>query len=183
MSHEPERDQVPSRPWWAFPPLRDSLLAGLIAGSAFVLERFGLLRADVAVWPYLISIPLGGRHWMREGLEKLVEEHAISIEALMASATAASAILRMWEEAAALMVVFEGSCARRLSKSNPLSTALVSSSTNSSISSSMGTSRTFALVRRRLSINRYRAIAYTQGVSGWLRSYVCLRVWTAINVS
>ncbi|MBL6752245.1 MAG: heavy metal translocating P-type ATPase [Nevskia sp.] len=95
-----------SSPWWAFPPLRNALLAGGVAGAAIILQRFGPLGAAVASGTYVAAILLGGWHWMREGVDTLLEEHAVGIEALMGAATAGSAILGMWEEAAALVVLY-----------------------------------------------------------------------------
>ena len=93
-------------PWWMFPPLRNALLAGVLAGFAFVLEVSGLLPESVAMWAYIIAIPLGGAHWIREGVEELVEHREVGIEILMIAATAGAAILGMWDEAAALVVLY-----------------------------------------------------------------------------
>lgn len=95
-----------SGPWWMFPPLRNALLAGVLAGIAFVLEVSGLLPESLAMWAYIIAIPLGGAHWMREGFEEVVEHREVGIEILMIAATAGAAILGMWDEAAALVVLY-----------------------------------------------------------------------------
>ena len=34
-------------PWWRYPPLRNALLAGLIAGAGFVLAHLGLIAESV----------------------------------------------------------------------------------------------------------------------------------------
>ena len=93
-------------PWWRYPPLRNALLAGLIAGAGFVLAHLGLIAESVENVFYWVAIPLGGWHWTREGIEKLFEEKEVGIEILMIAATAGSAILGLWEEAAALVFLY-----------------------------------------------------------------------------
>ena len=93
-------------PWWMFPPLRNALLAGLVAGTAFLLERAGLVPHSGAIWVYAAAIPLGGWHWIREGIEELIEHRKVGIEILMIAATGGAAILGMWDEAAALVVLY-----------------------------------------------------------------------------
>jgi len=93
-------------PWWRYPPLRNALIAGLIAGTGFVLAHLGLFGQSIENFFYWIAIPLGGWHWTREGIEKLIEEHEVSIEILMIAATAGSAILGLWDEAAALVFLY-----------------------------------------------------------------------------
>ncbi len=92
--------------WWQFPPLRNALVAGLLAGSAWGLEQAGTLPPAWAVAIYLLAIPVGGWYWAREGIETLVEEKAVGIEILMLAATLGSGILGLWEEAAALVVLY-----------------------------------------------------------------------------
>lgn len=95
-----------SGPWWMFPPLRNALLAGVIAGVAFILELAGVLPQSVAMWAYIVAIPVGGMHWMREGAEELFRHREVGIEVLMIAATSGAAILGMWDEAAALVVLY-----------------------------------------------------------------------------
>jgi len=92
--------------WWQFPPLRNALLAAVLAGLTFALERFGVLQPRWAVGLYALSIPIGGWHWVREGLEELIQERKVGIEILMMAATAGAAVLGMWDEAAALVVLY-----------------------------------------------------------------------------
>lgn len=95
-----------SGPWWMFPPLRNALLAGVIAGTTFLLEIAGVLPEAIAKWLYIAAIPLGGWHWIREGLAELVEHREVGIEVLMIAATTGASILGMWDEAAALVVLY-----------------------------------------------------------------------------
>jgi Cd2+/Zn2+-exporting ATPase len=93
-------------PWWRYPPLRNALLAGLIAGTGFVLAHTGLIAEVVENSFYWAAIPLGGWHWMREGIEKLIEDKEVGIEILMIAATAGSGVLGLWDEAAALVFLY-----------------------------------------------------------------------------
>jgi len=93
-------------PWWRYPPLRNALISGLIAGIGFVLAHLGYIAESTENVFYWIAIPLGGWHWTREGIEKLIEDKEVSIEILMIAATAGSAILGLWDEAAALVFLY-----------------------------------------------------------------------------
>jgi len=95
-----------SGPWWQFPPLRSALAAAILTGAAFLLEHLGVVAHTSATWAYAAAIPLGGWHWAREGLEQLIEEREVGIEILMLAATAGAAILGLWDEAAALVVLY-----------------------------------------------------------------------------
>ena len=92
--------------WWRYPPLRYALLSGLIAGTGFVLAHLGFVAEGVENFFYWIAIPLGGWHWTREGIEKLVEEKEVGIEVLMIAATVGSGLLSLWDEAAALVFLY-----------------------------------------------------------------------------
>ena len=92
--------------WWQFPPLRNALVAAVLAGAAFLLERLALLPHEVAVGAYALAIPIGGLHWIREGVSELIKEREVGIEILMMAATAGAALLGMWDEAAALVVLY-----------------------------------------------------------------------------
>lgn len=105
MSHE-NHNQAYSGPWWAFPPLRNALAAGLIAGSAFVAETAGFVEHAQAIWAYIAALPLGGWHWAREGIEKLLTQRSVGIEILMLAATLGAGTLGLWDEAAALVVLY-----------------------------------------------------------------------------
>jgi len=92
--------------WWQFPPLRNALLAGLVALSAWLLATTGLINEQFELYLYWFSIPLGAWYWAQEGIEELLEEHEVGISVLMAAATVGSGLLGMWEEAAALVVLY-----------------------------------------------------------------------------
>ncbi len=92
--------------WWHFPPLRNALIAGLIALPAWILSITGILDSGIATILYWIAIPIGAWYWAREGFEDLIKEHEVGISMLMIAATTGSGILGMWEEAAALVVLY-----------------------------------------------------------------------------
>ena len=93
-------------PWWRYPPLRNALLSGLIAGTGFVAAHLGFIPERIEDIFYWIAIPLGGWHWAREGIEELLEEKEVGIEILMLAATVGSGILGLWDEAAALVFLY-----------------------------------------------------------------------------
>lgn len=74
--------------------------------ATFILERFGALPKPVAIGAYALCIPVGGWHWIREGVGELIAERIVGIEVLMIAATAGAALLGMWDEAAALVVLY-----------------------------------------------------------------------------
>ena len=92
--------------WWQFPPLRNALLAAVTAGVTFLLERLGVLAHEAAIGVYALSILLGGWHWIREGIADRIVERKGGIEILMMAATVGAAVLGMWDEAAALGVLY-----------------------------------------------------------------------------
>lgn len=92
--------------WITYPPLRNALLAGIIALFAFLFNIAGIISDDAAKWLYLFAIPIGGYLWAREGVEELIEEHEVSISMLMIAATAGAGYIGMWDEAAALVVLY-----------------------------------------------------------------------------
>jgi len=93
-------------PWWRFSPLRNALIAGLIALPAWILAQAGLIELTFEHILYWIAIPVGAWYWAQEGAKALYEEHEIGISMLMVAATTGSGILGMWEEAAALVVLY-----------------------------------------------------------------------------
>lgn len=93
-------------PWWRYPPLRNALLSGLIAGAGFIAAHLGFIPERIEDIFYWIAIPLGGWHWARAGIEELIEEKEVGIEILMLAATVGSGILGLWDEAAALVFLY-----------------------------------------------------------------------------
>ncbi|MGC9319133.1 MAG: heavy metal translocating P-type ATPase [Armatimonadota bacterium] len=92
--------------WYAYPPLRNALIAGLIAGTAFALARAGIVERDIEIRIYAISMIIGGYLWVIEGLGALLAEGLVEIEVLMMAATGGSIALGMWEEAATLVFLY-----------------------------------------------------------------------------
>jgi Cd2+/Zn2+-exporting ATPase len=93
-------------PWYGHPPLRNALIAAFFAGTGFILGNLGIIPAETEVLLYFIALPIGAYHWAREGIEELFTEHEIGIEFLMLAAALGAIFLGLWEEAAALVVLF-----------------------------------------------------------------------------
>jgi hypothetical protein len=74
--------------WWKFPPLRNALLAGILAGAAFILERLDARRDRGVRGDTARRMALGSR---RRG--KFVAEREVGIDILMLAATAGAALL------------------------------------------------------------------------------------------
>jgi Cd2+/Zn2+-exporting ATPase len=92
--------------WYGHPPLRNALIAGVIAGLGFTLGHLGVIPEPVEDLFFLIAIPIGGSHWTREGIEELIHEREIGIEILMIAATLGAIALGLWDEAAALVILY-----------------------------------------------------------------------------
>lgn len=92
--------------WWCYPPLAAALGAGVIALVGFALAHLGVITEATENVFYWIAIPLGAWHWTREGIERLFDAREIGIEILMLAATAGAGILGLWDEAAALVVLY-----------------------------------------------------------------------------
>lgn len=107
MMEEMQEKEVPFKgKWWTHPPMRNALLAGIVTGIAFSLAHFQVIPQIVEIPLYIVAIVLGGFHWVREGVEELIEEREIGIEILMIGATIGSAVLGMWDEAAFLVFLY-----------------------------------------------------------------------------
>jgi len=107
MVEEMQEKEAPFKgKWWTHPPMRNALLAGIVTGIAFSLAHFQVIPQIVEIPLYIIAIVLGGFHWVREGVEELIEEREIGIEILMMGATVGSAVLGMWDEAAFLVFLY-----------------------------------------------------------------------------
>ncbi len=92
--------------WYGHPPLRNALIAGLIAGAGILLGHLGVIPASVENLFFIIAIPIGAYHWTREGIEELIYEHEIGIEILMLAATLGAIVLGLWDEAAVLVILY-----------------------------------------------------------------------------
>jgi len=92
--------------WYAHPPMRNALIAGIITGITFMLAHSGYISGMAEIVLFIIAILIGGYHWTREGIEELLDEHEIGIEMLMIAATVGSAVLGMWDEAALLVFLY-----------------------------------------------------------------------------
>ena len=92
--------------WYSHPPMRNALLSGLLTGIAYALGHLHVIASSAETILFLVAIPLGGYHWMREGLEEWMEEKKIGIEILMTAAAVGSVILGMWDEAAFLVFLY-----------------------------------------------------------------------------
>ncbi len=92
--------------WWQYPPLRNGLIAGMVAGSGFVLVHLKLIQESMEIFFYLFSISIGGYYWIREGLKELFSEREVGIDILMLAAAAGSAILGLWDESAFLVFLY-----------------------------------------------------------------------------
>ena len=101
-----EREEIFEGKWYAHPPMRNALIAGLLTGSAFALAHLGIIPNLAETVIYAVAILLGGYYWSREGIEEFVREREIGIEILMMAATVGSAILGMWDEAAFLVFLY-----------------------------------------------------------------------------
>ncbi len=93
-------------PWWRFPPLRNALIAGIVAGTAWALYLAEVITPALETGLYWLAIPVGAWYWAREGIGDLLHERVIGIEILMLAATVGSGVLGLWEEAAALVVLY-----------------------------------------------------------------------------
>lgn len=101
-----KKEEIFEGKWYAHPPMRNALIAGLLTGTAFGLGHLGFIPHLAEILIYVVAILLGGYHWSREGTEELLGEKEIGIEILMMAATLGSAILGMWNEAAFLVFLY-----------------------------------------------------------------------------
>lgn len=92
--------------WWRYPPLAAALGAGALALVGFALAHAGLVPEYAENLFYWLAIPLGAFHWAREGVQQLVREREVGIEILMLAATFGAGALGLWDEAAALVVLY-----------------------------------------------------------------------------
>ena len=90
---------------YKFAPLRNALAAALLVAAGLIVEWLDGPEA-VAIALFLVAIPVGAWYFAQEGFEDLIEEHQIGIEALMLLAAAGALVFGLFEEAAALVVLY-----------------------------------------------------------------------------
>jgi len=95
-----------SGPWYGHPPLRNAIIAGIIAGIGMLHSHLGIIPPQAENLFFLIAIPIGAYHWAREGIEELFKEREIGIEILMLAATIGCIVLDLWDEAALLVILY-----------------------------------------------------------------------------
>lgn len=114
MSEEAESCEVPgesideiiSRRWYQYPPIRNAIIAGVLTTALFFTSLLTSLPSYITVSGYIIGAAVGGYYWFREGIEELIKEREVSINILMAFAALACAALGLWEEAAFLSFLY-----------------------------------------------------------------------------
>jgi Zn2+/Cd2+-exporting ATPase len=99
-------DEIISRRWFEYPPIRNAIIAGALTTTLFLLSLTIPLPSYITIPGYVLGVVIGGYYWFSEGVKELVEEHHVNISILMAFATAASAALGLWEEAAFLAFLY-----------------------------------------------------------------------------
>ena len=90
---------------YRFPPLRNALAAALLTVAGIVAGWLGAPEA-VSLALFLAAIPIGGFFFAREGLEELLEKREVGIEILMLVAAFGAMAFGLFEEAAALVVLY-----------------------------------------------------------------------------
>ncbi len=103
---EEEHEGAHAGPWWTYPPILGAIVSGLLLAAGWLGSITGVLPDPLPIVFYVASIPFGGYWWAREGLEELIHEREVGIEALMAVATVGAAALGFWEEAAFLVFLY-----------------------------------------------------------------------------
>lgn len=103
---EEENEKIFEGKWYAYPPIRNALIAGLLTGLTFGLGDLEILNHVVEISIYTVSILIGGYYWMKEGVEDLFTKRKIGIEILMMAATIGACILNFWNEAAFLVFIY-----------------------------------------------------------------------------
>lgn len=96
-----------SGPWYAFPPMRNALIAAALLFSGWLIQRFAAVPY-VSYIMFGLAIVIGAYYWAREGWEEFVECREVGIEALMAFATLGAVLLGEWFEAAFLVFLYAG---------------------------------------------------------------------------
>jgi len=106
---EPEVADLRSLRWGEaivrFPPLRNAAVAAVLTIAGVIVGR--VADSEWAALPlFAAAIVIGGYFFAREGLEEFIEEREVGIEALMLLAAAGAIAFGLYEEAAALVVLY-----------------------------------------------------------------------------
>jgi Cd2+/Zn2+-exporting ATPase len=106
-----EDEETPAGPmgWreaiYRFPPLRNAAIAAALTIAGVIVEW--QTDAEVlALLLFIAAIAIGGYFFAREGVEEFIEEREVGIEALMLAAAAGAMAFGLFEEAAALVVLY-----------------------------------------------------------------------------
>ena len=106
-----EEDEQPVGPlgWreavYRFAPLRNAAIAAVLTIAGLIVEwRSG--PPPLALVLFVAAILIGGYFFAREGLEELIGEREVGIEILMLAAAAGAMAFGLFEEAAALVVLY-----------------------------------------------------------------------------
>ena len=92
--------------WWTYPVLSFALAAGIVTGAGFALAHLGVIGDRTERLFYVVALPLGGWHWARESVERVVRECEVGIDLLMLAAALGSIVLGLWDEAAFLVFLY-----------------------------------------------------------------------------
>ena len=103
--HEPRQRLSWREATYRFAPLRNALIAAALTVAGVVADLLGA-PGPVSLVLFLVAIPVGGYFFAREGLEELVAEREVGIEILMLVAAAGAMAFGLFEEAAALVVLY-----------------------------------------------------------------------------
>jgi Zn2+/Cd2+-exporting ATPase len=92
-------------PPWRNPQVVTSALSGLLFSIGFLGAMLGMLALLETIF-YLLSVFIGGWYFIKEGLEKLLQERQIGIEILMAVAAVTAGLMGQWAEASMLVFLY-----------------------------------------------------------------------------
>jgi Cd2+/Zn2+-exporting ATPase len=62
---ENNKEETFNGEWYAHPPMRNALIAGLLTGTAFGLAHLGFISHATEIAIYVVAILLGGWFWFR----------------------------------------------------------------------------------------------------------------------
>ena len=103
---EGDHERATAGPWWTYPPILGAIISGALLAAGWLGDLAGILPDPFPIALFIAAMPLGGYWWAREGIEDLIHEREVGIEALMGVATVGAAALGFWEEAAFLVFLY-----------------------------------------------------------------------------